>query len=431
MKIVKIGIAGLGTVGRGVFEILRDNQELLSFRTNCKFEVVAVASRTKKDFIPDHIRYYDNILHLAQDSHVDIIVELLGGYDLPLDLIHHALKNNKKIVTANKALLAEHGRQILSWVDKYQGVIGFEACVAGANPVIKSYKESFVANDIHEIYAILNGTCNFILTKMKNDRQDYKIALKQAQENGFAEADPSFDVKGIDSGHKIVLLAALAAGSLPNFSDTYIEGIDKIALEDIDLANELGYKIKLLGVFKNIQGKIFQANYPALISNNEKISQIDGSYNAVLTRGSNFEYNFMVGRGAGGKPTGSAVVADIVDIACERHYQRNHNFLFAGDSVNLTEVKISNIKNRLGKYFIIFNFNKNSVAKNKIIDEVFGARIAIDKVVYKVAKDDENIIFCGALTHDYCEQEIDEAIGLIDKTLVNNIKYIRVEQTNF
>ncbi|MFM6973445.1 MAG: homoserine dehydrogenase [Alphaproteobacteria bacterium] len=367
MKKVNIAIAGLGTVGTGVYQILQNNKDLLTLRSNIIFEVVAVSSRSKKDFLDPKIRFYENPLHLAQDANVDIVVELIGGCDIAKDLIHSALKNNKKVVTANKALLALHGAEIQSWVDKYHGYIAYESAVAGANPVIKAVRESFVSNEITEIFGILNGTCNFILTKMKTEKQDYKIALNEAQKLGYAEADPTFDIKGNDSAHKIVLLSALAQSSLPDYENSFVEGIDQITIDDINLAEEFGYKIKLLGIYKKLGDRVQQSVYPALIKATEKIAQVDGSYNAVLSKGSNFEYNLMIGRGAGALPTGSAVVADIVDIATER----NKNFLFNADSVNLTKNKIIKIKERVGQYFITFSFDKNEFSKNNILDEVF------------------------------------------------------------
>jgi homoserine dehydrogenase len=428
MKKIKVGIAGLGTVGRGVYEILQNQKDLLSLRTNCEFEVVAVASRSKKDFVDAKIKFYHNILDLAEDENVDVVVELMGGYDVAKELIHNSLKNNKKVVTANKALLAEHGEEILTWVEKYRGSIGFEASVAGANPIIKAFKEGFVANEISEIYAILNGTCNFILTKMKNEKQDYKIALQEAQELGYAEADPRFDVEGNDTAHKIVLLSAIARSSKPNYLQTYIEGINKISIDDINLADELGYKIKLLAVYKNLGDEVQQSVYPALIKNSEKIAQIDGSYNAVLSKGSNFEYNLMIGRGAGGKPTGSAVVADIVDIALNR----NNNFLFNAENYRLQATNIINIQKRFGQYLIVFNFDKNNLSKGNVVEQIFANRINPQQIIFKQQNEDNKDIFLGAiLTENHVEKDIVDAIALVDKSLIDSIKFIRVEQTNF
>ena len=428
MKKIKVGIAGLGTVGRGVYEILQNQKDLLTLRTNCEFEVVAFASRSKKDFVDTKIKFYNNILDLAEDQNVDVVVELMGGYDVAKDLIHNSLRNNKKVVTANKALLAEHGKEILNWVDKYKGSIGFEASVAGANPIVKAFKEGFVANEISEIYGILNGTCNFILTKMKNEKQDYKIALQEAQELGYAEADPRFDVEGNDTAHKIVLLSAIARSSLPNYAQTYIEGINKISIDYINLADELGYKIKLLAVYKNLGDEVQQSVYPALIKNSEKIAQIDGSYNAVLSKGSNFEYNLMVGRGAGGKPTGSAVVADIVDIALNR----SNSFLFNAENYNLQATNIINIQKRFGQYFIVFNFDKNNLSKGNVVEQIFANRINPQQVIFKQQSESNKDIFLGAiLTENHVEKDIIDAIAMVDKSLIDSIKFIRVEQTNF
>jgi homoserine dehydrogenase len=427
MKKINIGIAGLGTVGRGVYEIITKQQDLLSLRTNLQFEISAVASRTKKDFVNPKIQFYHNILDLANDPQIDIIVEVMGGIDTAFELIESALKNGKKIVTANKALLATRGQEIQEMIDKYQGVIAFEASVAGANPVIKAFKEGFVANEISEVYGILNGTCNFILSKMKNEKQDYFVALKEAQKLGFAEADPTFDVEGNDTAHKIILLSSIASSSLPNYSQTHIEGINKITIEDINLADELGYKIKLLGVYKNLKENIFLAVYPALIKVDEKIAQVDGSYNAVLSKGNNFEYNLMIGRGAGGKPTGSAVVADIVDIACNR----NNNFLFNAESINLKKPNIQKIDQRFGKYFIIFNFDKNIIKQNNVVEQIFNDRLKFLQCVFKDNQIGHNTITGAVLTDNHLEKEITETLQLIDKNLVSNIKFIRVEQTNF
>ncbi|MFZ9180523.1 MAG: homoserine dehydrogenase [Rickettsiales bacterium] len=429
MKKINIAIAGLGTVGTGVYKIIQDNKDLFALRSNLIVEIVAVSSRSKKDYLDPKIRFYENPLHLAQDPKVDIVVELIGGCDIAKDLIHSALKNNKKVVTANKALLALHGAEIQSWVDKYQGYIAYESAVAGANPVIKAVRESFVANEISEIYGILNGTCNFILTKMKNEKQDYKIALDEAQKLGYAEADPTFDIKGNDSAHKIVLLSALAQSSLPDYENSYVEGIDQISIRDINLADEFGYKIKLLGIFKKLGDKVQQTVYPALIKANEKIAQVDGSYNALLSKGSNFEYNLMIGRGAGGLPTGSAVVADIIDIAC----QRNQNFLFNADSVNLKKPQIIKINERVGQYFITFSFDKNSISKNNILDEVFANRIKIDKVIYQIDENfpEQNMVIVAIITGSHQEKQIIDALEMVDKNHIKNLKFIRIEQTNF
>jgi len=424
LKKLRIGIAGLGTVGRGVYEIINKDQKLLQDKTGVEIEVVAVSARNNKDFIDKKIKFYKNPLDLADDENVDVVVELIGGVDVAKELILKALKNSKKVVTANKALIAIAGAEIAKVQEQYHSTVLFEASVAGANPIIKVFREGFSANEIKEVYAILNGTCNFILTKMTNEKQDYFATLKQAQELGYAEADPTFDVEGIDSAHKITILSSLASASLPNFN-MFIEGISKLSDLDIVIADELGYKIKLLAIYKNFGDSIEQTVYPALIAKNEKIAQIDGSYNCVLTLGSNCEYNMMIGRGAGGLTTGSAVVADIVDIACNRQ----NDLLFNSKIADLKTVKIKDIKTRIGKYFIKFNFTKNHLGEKKFVEKNFKKIFNIEKIIYKKINDEQFV--CGLITDNIKEQDLLDSLADIDSSIINQLSFLRVEETKF
>ena len=243
MKKLKIGLAGLGIVGKGVYDILQKDAALISKRTKNQLELVAVSARSKKDFIDSKIKFYENTIDLANDPEIDVIIEVIGGDGIAKDLFETAIKNGKKIVTANKALIAEHGVELAKLVEKHNGYVGFEASTAGATPVIKMFKEGLSANKIEEFYAILNGTCNFILTKMKDENLDFASALKEAQDLGYAESDPTFDIKGIDTAHKLTILASIAAGSKPLFKGLHIEGFDEISIDDINLANDFGYKL--------------------------------------------------------------------------------------------------------------------------------------------------------------------------------------------
>lgn len=426
MKKIRVAIAGLGTVGKGVYDILKKDKKILSERSGYEFEVTAVSARSKKDFIDPKIKFYENPLDIANDINVDIVVELMGGYEVAKKLLENTLKNNKKFVTANKALLAEYGFEIAKIAEKYNGVIGYEASTAGANPIIKSFKEGFIANEINEIYAILNGTCNFILTKMKNENQSYDQALNDAKKMGYAEADPTFDVDGIDTAHKIVILSAIANSSKPDYKNTYIQGISNISINDINLANQLGYKIKLLAIYKNFDNKkVQQSVYPALIKASEKIAQIDGSYNAILSKGSNFEWNMMIGRGAGGLTTGSAVVADIVDVAKER----NNTFLFNIESANFKDMRIININERIGKYFIIINFPKTLVKNSSEIFELFPKTLRITQATFN--ESDQNNIQCALVTEIYEESKILSIVEEINTNFALNSKFIRIEEINF
>ena len=424
-KKLRIGIAGLGTVGRGVYEILQKDRELITSRANCLIEVVGVSAKSPKDFIDKKIKFYSNPLAMAEDKNIDVIVELIGGVGVAKDLILQSLKNSKKVVTANKALLAEHGAEIALALEKYQGVILYEASVAGANPIIKALREGFSANEIKEIYAILNGTCNFILTKMLDEKQEYFVTLTEAQKLGYAEADPTFDVEGIDSAHKIVILSSLACATLPNFKETHIEGISKLSIQDLSIAFELGYKIKLLGIFKNYGNEIQQSVYPALILKNEKIAKVDGSYNSILTLGNNCEFNMMIGRGAGGLTTGSAVVADLIDIASNRE----NNLLFNAKFTDLKTVKIADLSLRLGKYFLSFVISKDQANDKNFIEKYFNNIFKIEKIIYK--KIDENDFLCALITNQIIEKKLFGSIANIDSTQIKNFKFIRVEETKF
>jgi|APGre2960657423_1045063.scaffolds.fasta_scaffold02973_2 homoserine dehydrogenase len=425
LKKLRVGIAGLGTVGRGVYQILQKDRQLIESRSNCEIEVTAVSSRSNKDFIDKKIKFYTNPLDMADDENVDVIVELIGGVDIAKDLILRSLKNSKKVVTANKALLAEHGAELALAQEKFQGVILYEASVAGANPIIKAFREGFSANVIKEVYGILNGTCNFILTKMLEEKRDYSAILKEAQQLGFAEADPTFDVEGIDTAHKIAIISSLAFATLPNFKDIHIEGINSLSIQDLEIAYELGYKIKLLGIFKNNGNNIQQSVYPALISKNEKIAQIDGSYNAILTLGSNCEFNMMVGRGAGDLTTGSAVVADLIDIASNRE----NNLLFNAKLADLKTVKTVDLSSRIGKYFISFIISKDHANEKNFIKKYFDNIFEIEKIIYK--KIDENNFTCALITNQISEEKLSKNIANIDSSQIKDFKFIRVEETKF
>ncbi|MBU6139982.1 MAG: homoserine dehydrogenase [Proteobacteria bacterium] len=414
MKKLRIGLAGLGVVGRGVYEIIQKDSKLLTLRTQVELEIVAVSARTKKDFLEPKIKFYASAIDLANDPEIDVIVEVIGGDGVAKDLIETAIKNGKKIVTANKALLAIHGFELAKLVEKYQSCIGFEASVAGATPAIKTAKENLAGNQIKEIHAILNGTSNFILTKMKEENLDFSLALKQAQELGYAEADPSSDIKGLDTAHKIILLAAIAFGSKPNFAKTYIEGIDEISIDDIKLADEFGYKIKLLATAKSGQ----QTVYPALIKKSEQVAQVDGAFNAILFNASNAGQSLIVGLGAGSVPTASAIVSDLVDIARE-----NQTFLFGVKREDLVESSIGDISQRIGKYFLRLFINKNSGA-----EKIFDGKIKIEQAAFFERGDE---ILCGFLTGEQKESELDEALKNLDPALVQSAKFIRVETTNF
>lgn len=315
----RIAIAGLGTVGAGVVEIIQTHADLLSQRAGRSIEIVAVSARDQsKDRGVDLSAYQWCAPQDMANADVDAVVELVGGEEgVALDLVKAALSSGKHVVTANKAMMAHHGFALASLAEEQNVGLAYEAAVAGGIPIIKAMKEGFVANKMDAVYGILNGTCNYILTQMRETGRDFADVLKDAQDLGYAEADPSFDVGGIDAGHKVCLLASLAFGVKPSFDKVRMVGIERISAHDISFAEELGYRIKLLGIARDRDGQINISVEPALVKQGSPIAAIEDVYNAVVARGDFVDTPMLTGRGAGGGPTASAVVADIVDLARE------------------------------------------------------------------------------------------------------------------
>ncbi len=320
---IRVGILGLGTVGLGVARILMEQQALMAKRLGKTIRLVAAADRNlDRDFGLDlsEVRLMDDANALVTSDDVDLVVELIGGYEPARSFVQTAIEHGKHVVTANKALIAKHGEELFPVAEAKGVAIGFEAAVGGGISCLKTLREGVAANTIESVYGILNGTCNFILTKMENEGADYADVLKEAQALGYAEADPTFDVEGIDTAHKLSILAAIAYGSHIQFEAVFTEGISKISAADIEAVKELGYRIKLLGIAKphGQDGDVAQVEmrvHPTLVPLSSQMAQVSDSYNAVMISGDFVEHTVSIGRGAGERPTASAVVADIMDIA--------------------------------------------------------------------------------------------------------------------
>jgi homoserine dehydrogenase len=315
---LRIGIAGLGTVGGGVVKLLSAQAELIAARAGQPIVVTAVSARSKRDrgFSIQGFNWHDDPVSLATDPNVDVLVELIGGSDGPAKaLAEAAIAAGKPLVTANKALLAMHGAALAEAAEKAGLAIAYEAAVAGGIPVIKVLREGLAANQVSRVAGILNGTCNYILTTMREEGRDFGDVLADAQALGYAEADPSFDVDGIDAAHKLAILAGLAFGVKIDFADLHIEGIRRISDLDISFAQELGYRIKLLGIAERTGAGISLRVHPAMVPLSKPLATVDGVFNAVQLEGDFSGPVFLRGRGAGEGPTASAVVADLIDIA--------------------------------------------------------------------------------------------------------------------
>ena len=320
---LRIGIAGLGTVGAGVVKLLAAQGRLLALRGGRPLKLVAVSARSrtrKRDIDLSGVRWEKDPLSLASASDIDVVVELIGGSGgVARRLVQKALAAGKHVVTANKALLALHGTELAAAAEKKERILGFEAAVAGGIPIIKALREGLVGNKVGRLYGILNGTCNYILTTMRETGRDFEVVLAEAQAAGYAEADPRFDVDGIDAAHKLAVLTGAAFGAEVNFPGIHVEGIRHVTAMDIEFAEELGYRIKLLGLARETRYGIEQRVHPCMVPLAAPIAHIEGVFNAVVVEGDFVGTTMFQGRGAGQGPTASAVVADLVDVARDRH----------------------------------------------------------------------------------------------------------------
>ena len=320
---LSIGLAGLGTVGAGVVTLLRENADIVAARAGRPIAVTAVSARDRgrdRGISLAGLRWYDDPVALAADAGVDVVVEVMGGSEGPAKaLVEAALAGGKPVVTANKALLAVHGAALAAQAEKANLPLAFEAAVAGGIPAIKALREGLAANRISRVAGILNGTCNYILTVMRERGREFADVLADAQKLGYAEADPSFDVDGIDAAHKLSILAALAFGRPVAFADVHVEGIRNVSALDIAFATELGYRIKLLGIAARSEAGIEARVHPCMVPQSAPIARVDGVFNAVVAEGDFVGRVMLEGRGAGAGPTASAVVADLIDIARGRH----------------------------------------------------------------------------------------------------------------
>ncbi len=349
---LRIGLAGLGTVGGGVCRLLQQNADALRMRSGKELVITAVSARDRnkaRGLDLEGVRWSDDPVALASAEDVDVVVEVMGGSDDPAKaLVEAALQHKKPVVTANKALLAVHGVALARLEEQFQTPLCAEAAVAGGIPILKTLREGLAANTLDALHGILNGTCNYILTEMQQTGRDFDDVLQEAQRLGYAEADPSFDVDGIDAAHKLALLSAMAFGTEVSFSDVYIEGIRKVNAVDIAYAAELGYRIKLLGIAKrHPDGRIEQRVHPCMVPKNAPIAKVDGVFNGVVVHGDFVGRIVMEGRGAGAGPTASAVVADLIDIA-----RANTSPLFGVRASLLSPLRSLPLAQRVGTYYI-------------------------------------------------------------------------------
>lgn len=438
MKKINIGIVGYGVVGSSVVKILDKDREIITQKSDLDINVKKVYTRNwnRRLLYPiDDSKKAKTVDEIINDKDIDIVVEVAGGIEFPYQLITQAIKNRKNIVTANKALLAEKGKDIFSLAQKYDVRVGFEAAVAGGIPIIKALREGLVANDISKIYGILNGTTNYILTSMYTEGKSFEQALKEAQEKGYAEADPTLDINGTDAAHKISILASLSFGGFVDFSQVYVEGIDKIDTLDIELGRELGYTLKLLAIAKSHGEEVEIRVNPTFLPSWHPLSKVDGVFNAVMVEGNNVGETMFYGRGAGGLPTASAVISDIVCIGKSIANNLGRDLEITSMDWKHKDLTLTKVKDFYTRYYIRFTVPDITGILAKIASVFAKYNISIAAViqkekVLKLQKETkEKVVPLVILTHTASENNIQLAIKEIvsNKYSVENPVIIRVE----
>ncbi|WP_443023769.1 homoserine dehydrogenase [Sneathiella sp.] len=408
---VRIGIAGLGTVGIGVLKIIKAHGDLLQARSGAHLSVTAVSSRDRtkdRGVSLDGIKWYEDARDLATDPDVDIVLELIGGSDgIARELCEASLKSGKPVVTANKALLAEYGNELARIAEERGTPLAYEAAVAGGIPIIKALREGLAGNAISRVYGILNGTCNYILTEMEETGGEFAAILRDAQKLGYAEADPSFDIDGVDAAHKLAILASVAFGTPVDFSNVYIEGIRDVSAADITSARELGYRIRLLGVARRTARGIEQRVHPCMVRRDSTIANVNGVFNAVVVDGDFVNETTYVGRGAGEGPTASAVVADIIDIALGRHTPT-----FGVPVAKMNPIPTSPIADHRGCYYVRLTVeDKPGVIAD--VSAVFrDENISIESLLQRGRASGEAVSVI-LVTHEAKEEALVRALGKI------------------
>ena len=434
MKPVNIGICGLGTVGGGTFNVLARNKALISARTGCDIRVSHVAIRSEKPaYDLSGVTILSDVLELAKTDGVDVIVETIGGYDLAKELVLTAIEHGKHVVTANKALIAEHGNEIFAKAADKGVCVYFEAAVAGGIPIIKAMREGLAANRIEWLAGIINGTGNFILTEMKDKGRDFADVLKEAQELGYAEADPTFDVEGIDACHKLVILASLAFGIPLSFEKAFTEGISKIAPQDVTLAEELGFNIKHLGIARQVDAGVELRVHPTLIPQTQLLANVHGVMNAVMVKADAVGPTMYYGAGAGAEPTASSIVADICDIARQIDAPLASKVPPLGFRPGLIEggevLSIDDVKT---EYYLRFSAKDEAGVMNHVTQVLGDAGISIEAMIQKAPgfdADAKKVATVAIITDAVVEKKMKQALVNIEAidALQGSVTMIRVE----
>ena len=436
MKPINVGLLGIGTVGGGTFSVLQRNAEEITRRAGRPIRISVVADKNlelAKQVTGGACRLTDDAFAVVADPEVDIVVELIGGYGVAKELVLKAIENGKHVVTANKALLATHGNEIFAAAQRKGVMVAFEAAVAGGIPIIKALREGLTANRIEWIAGIINGTTNFILSEMRDKGLPFEAVLKEAQRLGYAEADPTFDVEGVDAAHKLTIMSAIAFGIPMQFDKAHVEGISKLQAEDIKYAEQLGYRIKLLGLTKRKPEGVELRVHPTLIPAKRLIANVEGAMNAVLVKGDAVGATLYYGKGAGAEPTASAVIADLVDVTRMQTADPEHrvpHLAFQPDAVKaipvlaMGEVETS--------YYLRMRVEDRPGVLAEITRILADQQISIDAMIQREPAEGEEQTDIIMLTHQTREKNADAAIARIEALPVvkGRVVRLRLEELN-
>ena len=436
MKPINVGLLGIGTVGGGTFAVLDRNREEISRRAGCAITMKMVADKEldrARRLVGGRATVTADAGEVVNHPDIDIVVELIGGTTVAKDLILRAIANGKHIVTANKALLARHGNEIFAAAQKKDVMVAFEAAVGGGIPIIKSLREGLSANRIEWIAGIVNGTCNFILSEMRERGASFDDVLKEAQRRGYAEADPTFDIEGVDAAHKTTIMAAIGFGIPMRFESAYVEGISRLKQDDIKYAEELGYRIKLLGITRRRPKGIEIRVHPALVPARRLIASVEGVMNAILVKGDAVGQTMYYGAGAGAEPTASAVIADLVDVARMLTVDPEHRVPhFAFQPGQLADTPVLPMGEVETRYYLRMKVQDKPGVLADITRILADLRISIEAMVQKEPRVGEVEVDIIMLTHLTVEKHVDAAIAKIEKlpVVVGKVTRIRLEELN-
>ncbi|MGB2817022.1 MAG: homoserine dehydrogenase [Burkholderiaceae bacterium] len=432
MKPIKVGLLGLGTVGRGTYSVLKRNQEEIRRRAGRGIEIAAIAVRDvrkARETVGAELPISSSAEDVVRQPDIDIVVELIGGYEPARTLVLEAIRRGKHVVTANKALLAKHGNEIFEAAHARGVMVAFEAAVAGGIPIIKALREGLTANRIEWIAGIINGTSNFILSEMRSKGLAFDTVLREAQRLGYAEADPTFDVEGIDAAHKLALLSSIAFGVPINADAAYTEGISRLAAADIRYAEQLGYRIKLLGITKRTPTGIELRVHPTLVPMQRLLASVEGAMNAVLVKGDAVGTTLYYGPGAGSEPTASAVIADLVDVTrMHTADPENHVPHLAFQPASMAAVPWLSIDDTVTSYYFRMRVADQPGVLADITRILADGRISIDALFQREPSEGENQTDIIMLTHLAVERDVNAAIRRIEALPTVLAPVIRLRQ---